>query len=427
MKRILVYSWFYPPINSSEGLVTFKLLNASRFSYDVFTQKSVDTWSYGASMGFQNGSNVRPIYAQSTTLADWEREAWRYFVRHREEYDLVMTRSMPPEVHAVGLRIKRAFPEVGWIASFGDPIKNNPFYHIGYDLFPPFSMANLLNRGKGLRFRLSPGRIARVCLWQLRHPETRRLRRRLIRIEDGTVARADRLVFNDRSELRLMTHTAGERARSVVIRHSYDAAMFPRAGRALPRRKQRFVFVGQLNSIRKAEPLLRGIRELRDSMEDLAERAEFIFYGDMPESDMAYIVRNGLTDLVRYEKPVSYRESLRIMREADWVVHIDADTRAVTEENVFFAGKLADYFGAGTRILAVTMRRGDAVDALRRAGALVLSYSAGEIKEYLYLILYQGWKARMDRDYTRRYEAGRVAAEFDREVVEALENRKRVE
>ena len=26
MKKILVISWFYPPINSSEGLVTYKLL-----------------------------------------------------------------------------------------------------------------------------------------------------------------------------------------------------------------------------------------------------------------------------------------------------------------------------------------------------------------------------------------------------------------
>ena len=427
MKRILVFSWFYPPINSSEGLVTFKLLGSSRFAYDVFTQKSVDTWSYGASMGFPDRGNVRAIYARSTTLADWEREAFRYFAAHRDEYDLIMTRSMPPEVHAVGLRIKKRYPGVGWIASFGDPIKSNPFYHLGYDLFPPFSMGNLRNRRKGLRFRFSLRRIARDCLWRLRCPGTVRTRRRLIRIEDGTIARADRLVFNDRSELRLMARTKAARAKSVLIRHSYDASLFPGLPSALPRDKQRFVFVGQLNFIRKAEPLLRGIRELRDSVEDLAERAEFVFYGDMPESDMAYIVRNGLTELVRYEKPVSYRESLRLMREADWVVHIDADTSAVTEENVFFAGKLADYFGAGTRILAVTMQRGDAVDALRRAGALVLSYSASEIKEYLYLILYQGWQARMDRAYTGRYDARTVAGEFDREVITAMENRKRVE
>ena len=47
MKRILVISWFFPPVNSSEGLVTYKLLNNSKFTYDVYTQNSNDNWSYG--------------------------------------------------------------------------------------------------------------------------------------------------------------------------------------------------------------------------------------------------------------------------------------------------------------------------------------------------------------------------------------------
>ena len=41
-----VISWFYPPINSSEGLVTFKLLNRSEIKHDVFTQKGNQHWSY---------------------------------------------------------------------------------------------------------------------------------------------------------------------------------------------------------------------------------------------------------------------------------------------------------------------------------------------------------------------------------------------
>ena len=35
MKRILVISWYFPPINSSEGLVTYKLLKNSKYQYDV--------------------------------------------------------------------------------------------------------------------------------------------------------------------------------------------------------------------------------------------------------------------------------------------------------------------------------------------------------------------------------------------------------
>ena len=46
MKKILVISWYFPPVNSSEGLVTFKLLKNSKYEYDVFTQKDSRNWAY---------------------------------------------------------------------------------------------------------------------------------------------------------------------------------------------------------------------------------------------------------------------------------------------------------------------------------------------------------------------------------------------
>ena len=47
MKKILVISRFYPPINSSEGLVTYKRLRNSKLQYDVCMQESNASWSYG--------------------------------------------------------------------------------------------------------------------------------------------------------------------------------------------------------------------------------------------------------------------------------------------------------------------------------------------------------------------------------------------
>ena len=54
MKKILVITWFYPPVNSSEGLVTYKLLNNSKYEYDVFTQKNSASWSYGNKETLEN-------------------------------------------------------------------------------------------------------------------------------------------------------------------------------------------------------------------------------------------------------------------------------------------------------------------------------------------------------------------------------------
>ena len=78
-KRILVISWFYPPVNSSEGLVTYKLLKASQYSYDVFTQKNNALWSYGNKDTLPEAKNVNSIFAKAKNLNDWMLEAVEYY------------------------------------------------------------------------------------------------------------------------------------------------------------------------------------------------------------------------------------------------------------------------------------------------------------------------------------------------------------
>ena len=418
MKRILVISWFYPPVNSSEGLVTFKLLNNSKYDYDVYTQNSSTDWSYGRNVAFENHGNVRSIYAKSKSIADWKEEAYQYFKAHREEYDCIMTRSMPQESHEVGLRIKKEFPQVKWIASFGDPVKTNPYQHINCSLHSLHGMDNLVNRNRAKRYRYSPKRILHSAYWRIRHRDAVRIRKELARIEDETLRLADRIVLNNESQKRFMM-PAALMEKAVVIHHSYDPAFYPPA-RKQPHKKLQFLFVGHLDEIRTAHPLFQAISDLKKSIPDLADRAEFSFYGDMADSDLVFVVKNELLDVVQFHRPISYLESLKKMQEADWLLHIDGNIGTVVDENIFFAAKVADYFGSGTNILAITMPQGDIVNILQSAGELVLSFSANEIKEYLYLILCEGYQITQNSDYIAQFSAKAVATEFDAKVVEGL-------
>lgn len=420
MKKILVISWFYPPINSSEGLVTYKLINNSQFEYDVFTQKSITSWSYGSNMEFQNQPNVHSIFAKSKTIEAWKDEAYQYFRDNRDKYDCVMTRSMPQESHEVGIRIKKDFPDVKWIASFGDPVKNNPYQHIDCSLFSFFSLKNKINHGKSLSFKLSPMRIAKNVYWNLRHRFSLKLRKQLAWIEDTTMALADKIIFNNKSQQKYMSPSQAVLDKSVVIRHSYDENMYKNLKRAEKPEdggKLRFVFIGQLNCIRTAYPLLAAIKELKESTGDLSRKAEFVFYGDMSDGDLVYILRNDLLDVVKVKKPISYLESLQVMTDADWLINIDGNIGLVTDENIFFAGKIADYFGAERNVMSISMQKGDVSDCLREAGELVLSFSASEIKQYLYLIIYQGYDIQPNKEFIRTFSAKNVAAEFDKKVI----------
>ena len=415
MKKIFVISWYYPPINSSEGLVTWKLLNRSEYAYDVFTQNSVEAWSYGLNAKFESREEVKTIFAESTEFDAWKQEAFRYFADHYWEYDAVMTRSMPQESHEAGLLIKEMFPDVKWIASFGDPIKTNPYQHLNCTLYSPKSAKNLINRGKGLRFLLDPKRIAFTSFWMLKHRDAVQHREHLAQIENDTLRLADRIILNNRSQMRWMLgDNKALQKKAHLIRHTFEETLYPES-EPKARRKLRFVFIGHLDEIRSALPLFEGLRALKEEKKDLARHAEFLFYGEIADSDAL-----DLTDVVRIRKPVPYLESLAIMRDADWVVHIDANISSVSDENIFFAAKIADYFGSGSNLMAVTMPAGDVADVLRTAGAQVLNFSANEIRQALYLMIYEGVTAKPDPKAIEEFSASWAAAKFDREVVATL-------
>ena len=420
MKKIFVISWYYPPINSSEGLVTWTLLNRSEYAYDVFTQNSVEAWSYGLNAKFESREDVKTIFAKSTTFDAWKQEAFRYFADHYWEYDAVMTRSMPQESHEAGLLIKEAFPDVKWIASFGDPIKCNPYQHLNCTLYSPGSAQNLYNRNQGLRWKLDPKRMALAGLWMVKHRDAVQHRAHLKQIEDDTLRLADRIILNNRSQMRWMLGDSKKLlAKAHLIRHSFEPTLYPDTPRK-EHKKVRFVFIGHLDEIRSALPLFEGIRALKEEKKDLARHAEFLFYGEMADSDALFLVKNDLTDVVKIKKPVPYLESLAIMRDADWVVHIDANIDSVADENIFFAAKIADYFGAGSSVMAVTMPAGDVSDVLRACGAQVLNFSANEIRQALYLMIYEGLTAKPDPKVIEEFSASYAAAKFDKEVVATL-------
>ena len=106
------------------------------------------------------------------------------------------------------------------------------------------------------------------------------------------------------------------------------------------------------------------------------------------------------------------------MKNADWNIHIDGNISSVCDENIFFAAKIADYFGSGTPIFAYTMTSGSTHEYLKNAGELVLSYSAMEIRQYLYCIIYKGFTVTPDAEYIgEKFDAKFVAERFDDEVI----------
>ena len=421
MKRILVVSWFYPPINSSEGLVTYKLLKNSALQYDICMQDSNASWSYGKNEQLPECENVRKICAKSTILADWKKEVVLYFQRHKEEYDIVMTRSMPPESHEIGLEIKKIKPEIKWIASFGDPIANNPFVLKDMQKVPPYSLQARYVRPMGMREMVSPKRVLKNMLWKRREKRRREPVERERHLEEKIITSCNYLIFNNGYQKKYMLnkYSSDMEAKVLVLPHSFDLSLYDEEIAERNSDKIRMVYIGHLDDIRTPHLLFKALVELKKQNADLPDKLEVQFYGNMSAKEKVFLMDHELLDVVQVKKPVDYKTSLAIMRDSDWLIHIDANLHGILNENIFFAAKLADYIGAKKPIFGITMFDGAGADILRAVNGVITSYTVDEIKNYLYLIVYKNYDVEINQENVDKFNAVEVAKKFD-DFVEAI-------
>lgn len=418
MKRILVISWFFPPVNSSEGLVTYKLLRKSKYEYDVFTQKKVDLWSYGNKDYLPEAENVKSILSNADNLKDWETDAVEYYKKNINKYDIVMTRSMPPESHKIGLEIKKINPKVKWIASFGDPIADNPYTElkIREGAYNPFALRNYYRLK--LRNVISPRRIYKNILFKIRYKKFhyRSFHNEEV-LQKKILNAADYYIFNScyQRDFMLGEDRKKYKGESIIINHSFAEDLYP-----LKQKKEHgkliMTYVGHLDDLRSPRLLFKALSELLKEDSNLNEKIEVRFYGNMDSKDKVYVIDNELTDIVKVKKSVSYLESLKIMQESDWVIHFDANLTSVLDTNIFFAAKLADYIGSKSQIFAITMQNGISADILQNMNSLMVTYSVQEIKNYLWLMIYQNYKSEINEEYRNNFNSEYVAKSFDNTI-----------
>ncbi len=421
MKRILVVSWYFPPINSSEGLVTYKLLKNSKFEYDVCTQESNSLWSYGKNDYLPECKNVRKICKKGDSLKQWKKAVIEYFKKHEKEYDIVMTRCMPPESHEIGMEIKKIKPSIFWIASFGDPIADNPFVLKGLPKVSPYSLQMRYIRKMEIREMVSPKRILKDMLWKYRQRGPKEELSRERKLEHDILTTCDKIIFNNQyqKEYMIKGYDKAVMEKGVILPHSFDSELYDVEVEERTNKKVRMVYVGHLDNTRTPRILLKAIDSLKEENPDLKERLEVFFYGNMSSKDKVYLIDHELLDIVQIKKPVDYRTSLAIMKNADWLIHIDANLCDMMNENIFFAAKLADYIGARKPIFGLTMFDGAGADVVRMVNGVTVSYTVEEIKNYLYLIVYKNYETQMNEEGINIYNAKEVANKFD-ELVEQI-------
>ena len=414
--NIFVASWFFPPSTSSEGLVTYKLLRNSEHNYYVCSANS-DNWSYKASTNLNSETNIKRFDVTTDIIDDWVEFCIKTFeeLSCDIEFDCIMTRSMPPESILVGKAVKEKHKAIKWIASFGDPIANNP-----YEIQAYIDDNNNLSIQKknALKIALRSNNEEDLEKWEKTNDDGIRLMCKLKRWENYARRTADMIIAPTSTQLKYMMGSDHWMPKFLVVPHSYDKQFYSHTDCKHDDSFVNFIYTGYSDRVRSLTPFIRAVRELRESGSPAFNQIHFTIVGNTPDYIKHMVLNYYLDDVFSFVEGVSYYESLRMVEEADWALHVDASFACLEEKgSIFFAGKLADYIGAGKPILALTDIGSPAYKMVTETGGEVCSSAdIHAIAMKIEQIVAGEIKTERNRMLVESLDAVNVAKRFDKAV-----------
>lgn len=272
-----------------------------------------------------------PLYARAPDeFIGWAKEAERaildQFAKEPELPDQIISFGEPMSDHLLGHRLKK-ITGLPWVAHFSDPWVDNPFRKF-------FFLSNIWNR----------------------------------HLEAIVVRSADKLIFTSSETLSLVMskYPSAWTKKAYVLTHSYDPASYPQV--PAPRNGKIMVrYLGSFYGIRTPYPLLLALEKMMKASPESLKDVCFEFIGGIPTRMLRNrLVRSLPTDLIKFLPSVSYHSSLRLMKESDLLLVIDAPAKL----SVFLPSKLVDYIGAGVPIAGI-VPQGSSANLIQRMGGSV--------------------------------------------------------
>lgn len=409
--KIFVVSWFYPPTTTSEALVTYKLLSNSANEYYLCSASSKN-WSYNKESKLTS-SNVKQFIFNTDDFDEFINQS---ILKYQElskkiKFDAIMTRSMPPESQLVGLKIKEFDKNIPWIVSLADPIGNNPYETLNL-------LNNRIKLVRKLYYHAPNFCLNNICRFA-RSPQTKKLEY-LNKLQQRVVKSADIVIVPDIEQGRyIMPDEKIFKQKCMIVPHSYDKKLYPKLN---PKNNEKLVFsfVGHTDHLRSIEPIIRALKIIRDINPDALNKIKFRLVGNIPSyiKNMIYVFF--LNEVVSLEGTVNYEESLKVMEESDYLIHIDAFFSTLPYGSIFFAAKIADYLGAKKPILGIANSFTPAGKIITSTGGKCLEADPMQIAKTIIEILKT--PLEFNEKEAEKYNSVLVAKEFDAELARRLSN-----
>jgi glycosyltransferase involved in cell wall biosynthesis len=245
------------------------------------------------------------------------------------DIDKVITTGPPHSIHLIGLKIKKRFPAVKWIADLRDPWSE-------WDLLDALMLSNTARE---------------------RH---RKLERRVLQ-------KADRVITIAPFHVKQFERLGGRKVD--LITNGFDTDDFEKVQRS---KTPKFTIrhTGVVDELRDPRPFMLALREVFETTPDMQVVVEFI--GNVNSAFKEFVKEDIiLSSFTKFTSTIPHKELLQLYGQTDLMLLVLAHT-ALAPGNL--PGKLFEYLASGIPILAVGPVDGDAADVIHKA-------KAGEIFE----------------------------------------------
>lgn len=266
----------------------------------------------------------------------------------RRRLDCIMTSSPPHSSHLVGLILKKLL-NIRWIADFRDP---------WIDI--------LQNKTPRIRTLLTD----KIEAW----------------IENQVVRNADKVITTTDEHRKAVVSRYGAESGSkfIYIPNGFDTLKFLNS--ALPARYEKFTisYAGTIYLNRSPEPLFKAIHKLIAANRITSSEINFKLFGNCEQIDgkpiSSVISTYNLDDVVEVSGPVPLNDAIHTMQRSHLLLLL-----ATSIQSINIPAKIYDYFGSGTRILAIT-GPGATAELIEATGSGVCfePNAIDEMAEYIY-------------------------------------------
>ncbi|WP_018132671.1 glycosyltransferase family protein [Effusibacillus pohliae] len=354
MERILMISYFAPPILSAESILVGKLLPelsrhfqielvAAGDDVDFRKDETLAERTAAENVEIHRYHNPKPankivrrLYQKGASLFNDVNDKWmkQVLLRHKPKgpYKLIYSRSMPGVSHLAAHAFKQKLG-VPWVAQFNDPWAHNPYHQ-----YPLARMHQVEERN-----------------------------------EAKVIHAADKLIFPT-VEIRDLVASyypgVDVKGKSVIMPHYYVEQLYGQA-EGTPSQangedsRLTVSYIGDFYGLRSPEPLLQALQIVGEKAPEVAGRIHLRLIGNVDWRLQPLFDKFGpqLSTTIERVGQVPYLKSLAEMKNSDILLLIDAPS----DVNLFLPSKLIDYFGARKPILGITAEKGT-------TGALIRSY-----------------------------------------------------